>query len=255
MARRPWLFIKSWLQNASDTPGCAALRLGNPSTSAAFKLVRRSGSFVLQDASSKKSGARTVSSSRTEKKPADLTLQAKLSRPDIRLAGAVNDSMHEKFQGQLAALSGAGPFVIALTTLGGDPEVARAMAADLRLLRAVEGCRFIFFGKSAVYSAGATFMASFPLEDRWLERDTRLMIHERKLDKTVHFHGPLEGCLSIAMALVHEIENGITIEREGFAALIEGSTLSLDDVIAKAPKNWYLDAQEALDLNLIAGVV
>lgn len=163
--------------------------------------------------------------------------------------------MHEKFQSQLAALSGAGPFVIALTTLGGDPEVARAMAADLRLLRAADGSRFVFLGKSAVYSAGATFMAGFPLADRWLERDTRLMIHERKLDKSVHMHGPLEGCLSIALALVHEIENGITIEREGFAALIEGSSLTLDEVIAKAPQNWYLDAKQALDLKLVAGVV
>ncbi len=185
----------------------------------------------------------------------DEAFLARLSRPDIRLAGPVNDQMHEKFQGQIAALSGAGPFVIGLTTLGGDPEVARAMAADLRLLRAAEGCRFIFFGKSAVYSAGVTFMAGFPRADRFLERDTRLMIHERKLDKAVQLHGPLEGCLSIAMALVHEIENGIAIEREGFAALIEGSKLILDDVVAKAPRNWYLDAPEALALGLVAGVV
>ncbi|VFU09953.1 peptidase S14 [Methylocella tundrae] len=185
----------------------------------------------------------------------DKTLLARLARPDIRLAGPVNDAMHEKFQGQVAALSGAGPFVIALTTLGGDPEVARAMAADLRLLRAAEGCRFIFFGKSAVYSAGVTFMAGFSVADRWLERDARLMIHERKLDKMVHFDGPLQGCLSIAKALAHEIQNGITIEREGFAALIEESPLTLDEVIAKAPQNWYLDAQEALALKLVGGVI
>lgn len=190
-----------------------------------------------------------------EKGRVDKAVLARLSRPDIRLAGPVNDAMHEKFQGQLAALSGAGPFVIALTTLGGDPEVARAIGAELRLLRAAEGSRFIFFGKSAVYSAGVTLMAAFPLPDRWLDREARLMIHERKLDKSVPFHGPLEGCLSIAKALVHEIENGIAIEREGFAALIAGSTLSLEDVIAKAPKNWYLTAQEALDLDLVGGLV
>ncbi|ACK51536.1 conserved hypothetical protein [Methylocella silvestris BL2] len=182
-------------------------------------------------------------------------LLGRLSRPDIRLAGQVNDAMHEKFQGQLAALSGAGPFVIAMTTLGGDPEVARAMAADLRLLRAAEDARFIFLGKSAVYSAGVTFMAGFPRAERWLERDTRLMIHERKLEKNVHFSGPLEGCLSMALALVHEIENGIRIEREGFEALISESPVTLEDVIRKAPQNWYLDAAEALELRLVAGIV
>ncbi|PNG25046.1 peptidase S14 [Methylocella silvestris] len=182
-------------------------------------------------------------------------LLGRLSRPDIRLAGQVNDSMHEKFQGQLAALSGAGPFVIAMTTLGGDPEVARAMAADLRLLRAAEDARFIFLGKSAVYSAGVTFMAGFPRAERWLERDTRLMIHERKLEKNVHFSGPLEGCLNMALALVHEIENGVRIEREGFEALISESPLTLDEVIRKAPQNWYLDATEALELKLVAGIV
>lgn len=186
---------------------------------------------------------------------ADLVLRAKLARPDLALAGPVNDAMHEKFRGGLAALSGAGPFVVALTTLGGDPEVARAMAADLRLLRAAEGCRFVFLGKAAVYSAGVTFMAGFATADRWLERDTRLMIHERKLDKSVPFHGPLEGCLSIAMALVHEIENGIAIEREGFAALVNGSAVTIEEVIAKAPRNWYLDAGEALALKLVAGLV
>lgn len=35
----------------------------------------------------------------------------------------------------------------------------------------------------------------------------------------------------------------MAIEREGFGASIEESPLTLDDLIAKAPRNWRLDAQ------------
>ena len=88
-----------------------------------------------------------------------------LSAPQLRLIGSVDEAMYAEFRNQLSAAPTEGPLVIALTTLGGNPEVARAMADDVRLLR--EAGRTIYFlGKSAVYSAGATFMAGFPVECR-----------------------------------------------------------------------------------------
>lgn len=38
------------------------------------------------------------------------------------------------------------------------------------------------------------------------------------------------------------------------AALIEGSKLTLDEIIEKAPRNWYLTAREALARKLVAGL-
>ena len=43
---------------------------------------------------------------------------------------------------------------------------------------------FVFLGKAAIYSAGTTFMSFFAAGNRYLTRGTRLMIHERKLNKT-----------------------------------------------------------------------
>ena len=69
--------------------------------------------------------------------------------------------------------------MFAITTLGGDPEIARAMGDDVRLIRDYTGRETLFLGKVAVYSAGATFMSAFPVDKRFLTRGTRIMIHER----------------------------------------------------------------------------
>jgi predicted protein tyrosine phosphatase len=40
---------------------------------------------------------------------------------------------------------------------------------------------FSFRQQLEVYSAGATFMSSFPVECRFVTKSTRLMIHERQM--------------------------------------------------------------------------
>ncbi len=42
---------------------------------------------------------------------------------------------------------------------------------------------------------------------------------------------------------------------DGFAELIEGSRVSLEDIRRQSYGGWYLPAAEALDLGLIAGLV
>ena len=61
-------------------------------------------------------------------------------------------------------------------------------------------CRFVFLGKAAIYSAGTTFMSFFSLKNRHLTRGARLMIHERKLDKTLNISGPLTTCVATVTA-------------------------------------------------------
>lgn len=81
------------------------------------------------------------------------------------------------------------------------------------------------------------------------------MIHERKLSKTLIIDGPLTTCVANLKATLNEIECSIAIQNEGFQNLINGSSLSLDDVLLKAPENWYLEANEAQSLGLIAAVI
>jgi hypothetical protein len=116
-------------------------------------------------------------------------------------------------------------------------------------------CRFLFLGKAAIYSAGTTFMSFFSLENRYLTRGTRLMIHERKLDKTLHINGPLTTCVATITVTLHEIEASIAIQNEGFENLIRGSKVTMDEVLSRAPPNWYIEANEAKALGLISEVL
>lgn len=176
--------------------------------------------------------------------------------PAILLAGDIDENLYMRFRTQLVAAPREGLVVVELSTLGGDPEVARMMGEDIRFHSdANTACRYVFLGKAAVYSAGATFMSFFARENRYLTRGTRLMIHERKMDKVLHVVGPLTQCVASVKALLHELEHSIVIQNEGFDALARGSSLSAEQLKAKAPENWYVEAQEAQALGLIEGVI
>ena len=178
-----------------------------------------------------------------------------LSQPHIVLHGSVDDAMYESFRQQLANTPTEGPLVVSISTLGGDPEVARLMGDELRLLRDYSGRETLFLGKVAVYSAGATFMATFPVDKRFLTRGTRIMIHERIMNKTVEVSGPLKTCVATLKATLHEIEESVRIEEEGFRDIIAGSCVTFDEVQKRAPTNWYIEAEEARDLGLVLDLI
>jgi len=178
-----------------------------------------------------------------------------LAKPNIRLSGTIDQAMYQNFRQQLEACPEQGTLVLALTTLGGDPEVARTMADDIRLLEEHTGREILFLGKVAVYSAGATLMSAFPVDRRFLTHRTRLMIHERQLTKTLNLNGPLRMCVASIKATLHEIEHSIQIEEEGFRDLVQGSGVDFDTLREKAPSNWYIEAEEARDLGLVLDVI
>ncbi|WP_375410388.1 peptidase S14 [uncultured Methylobacterium sp.] len=177
-------------------------------------------------------------------------------KPAILLSGTVNDDMYRDFRHQLDRASEEALVVVELSTLGGDPEVARMMGEDIRFNSEIAPeRRFAFLGKAAIYSAGTTFMSFFARCNRYLTRGTRLMIHERKLAKELKLNGPLTTCVATVTATLHEIEASIAIQNEGFADLIVGSSVTMDEVLRKAPSNWYIEAEEARRLGLIEAVI
>ena len=184
-----------------------------------------------------------------------LTAEA-FDTPRILLAGAVDYAMYDRFRDQLAEAPKTGLTVIELSTLGGDPEVARMMGEDVRFQSDINPSRrLVFLGKAAIYSAGATFMSFFAVENRYLTRGTRVMIHERKMDKHLHIAGPLTTCVASVKAVLHELEHSIAIQNEGFENLVRGSSVTMDEVLKRAPENWYVEAQEAKTMGLIADVI
>jgi hypothetical protein len=176
---------------------------------------------------------------------------------DHSLVGTVVESMAFKLRDALwEAEPGGQPFTIDMTTLGGDPEMARRMIVEVDAARErLKGRRLVFVGKTVVYSAGCTFMAAFPRDDRYLTDDATLLIHCRQLKQTMELDGPIRSHLPKLTAMVHQLETGISLEEENFERLIEGSDVTMDELLEKALYNWYVTAEEACKRGLVAGII
>lgn len=178
-----------------------------------------------------------------------------LATPNVCLHGEVNEAMLSRWvELTLPLRGGKGPLVLELTTVGGDAEVGRRIADDVRLLREA-GSSVRFVGKTAVYSAGATIMGGFLRTERWLARDAVVMVHGRKLSKSLTFENALRAERPGVEALLAEIEQGIRIERVEFAKFIEGSEITIEEIEGRTIANWYLSAEEALKRGLIEGIL
>src|ERR1700761_9498802 len=91
--------------------------------------------------------------------------------PAILLSGVVDYATYDRFREQLEKAPAEVLVVTVLSTLGGDPEVARMMGEDIRFHSDLEPQRrFVFLGKAALYSAGTTFMSFFARDNRYLTR-------------------------------------------------------------------------------------
>lgn len=175
----------------------------------------------------------------------------------ISLVGSVDEAMAKTLRDELHKLEPEGPPVtIDMTTLGGDPELARRMLLEVDAARErLKGRRLVFYGKSVVYSAGVTFMAGFPPEDRFLDPEAVLLIHCRQLCQTIELDGPIRASIPKLKAMIHQLETGVDLEKGNFERLIEGTDVTMDELLDKALYNWYLPAEEAVQRKLVAGVV
>lgn len=177
-----------------------------------------------------------------------------LALPNVRLHGTVDDDMLNRWLDQTAALRTDAPLVLELSTTGGDAEVGRRIADDVRLLREA-GRTTRFLGKTMIYSAGATIMGGFLRDDRWLTRDAMVMVHGRKLSKCLTFDRSLRAERPGVEALLAEIDSGIRLEKVEFAKLIEASSITMEELERETLADWYIPAATALERGLIAGVL
>jgi hypothetical protein len=189
-------------------------------------------------------------------RPVSLDIPTALLTPTVSLHGPVDDDMLDRWITPFArACSGSGPLVVELSTTGGDAEIGRRIADDVRLFRDQTGRPALFLGKTMIYSAGATILGGFLKSDRWLTRDAMIMVHGRKLAKCVTYEKALRAERPGVDALLAEIDAGIALERSEFAKLIEGSDITRDEIEARTIGNWYITAADALSRGLVAGVV
>jgi hypothetical protein len=186
----------------------------------------------------------------------DPALEAALRAPQVSLCGPVNGVLLAQLRDQFASLQpGEGPVVVDLTTDGGEADTGRRMALEIRLQRERLGRRLVFLGKTMVYSAGTTVMAAFPVGDRWLSRDCRLLIHERHMELKLDLCVALTALRQELTERLSQVEDGLALEDEGFRALAEGSRIDFETLKARALGNYYVGAEEALELGLVAGLL
>lgn len=183
-------------------------------------------------------------------------IRARLGRATIRLSGSVGHPMVASFFDQLLpVLEVEGAILVELFTDGGDAEIGRRLAEEVRLLRQQHGRDMWFLGKTLVASAGVTVMAAFPKDKRWLTSDTALLIHGRRMTKDLHLEGPLGSCRRVLEEMIADIDHGLRLEESGFAELIEGSDIDAEEITRCAYGGWYISAEEALRRGLVAGLV
>ena len=95
--------------------------------------------------------------------------------------------MLRDFNTQLSSARQAGaPIVVELMTSGGDADTARRIALEIQLVQETEHREVYFLGKTLVYSAGMTIMASVPVDRRFAARDTVFLLHERRLTQKLY---------------------------------------------------------------------
>jgi hypothetical protein len=91
--------------------------------------------------------------------PIPEAIRARLARPTVRLSGPVGHPMVASFFDQLLpVLEVDGSILIELFTDGGDAEIGRRLAEEMRLLRREHARDIWFLGKTLVASAGVTVM-------------------------------------------------------------------------------------------------
>jgi ATP-dependent protease ClpP protease subunit len=179
-----------------------------------------------------------------------------LFEPNIRIYGPINDGTVWDVLGRLDEIRKTDePVVLELTTQGGDADAALRIALEIRLCRRWHQRRTHFIGKTNVMSAGISIMAAFPRECRSLTDDTELLIHERRMTKTINLEGPMASNIQILSEQLALVQAAERVERQGFEELAEGSKLSADEIFKRAKDNFYLTATEARDFGLVASVI
>lgn len=183
-------------------------------------------------------------------------LRARLARPTIRLSGSIDEGTVASFFHQLLpVLDVDGAIVLELYTSGGDADVGRRLAEEVRLLQEMQGRDLWFLGKTLVASAGVTLMSAFPRERRWLTRGTTVLVHGRRMKRDLHLEGPLGSCRRVLEEMIADIDNGLRVEEADFQALIAGSRVDLDQVRRLAYGGWYLSSSQALEAGLVEGLI
>jgi len=174
--------------------------------------------------------------------------------PNIWLRGQISEDLLAAFYEQLEAAPRDQMLVVEVFTRGGDADIGRLIASEIKLQQEYFKRGVVFKGRSTVYSAGITIMSAFPRHARYLSRDASLMIHGRQMEKTLNLSGSIRASMPEVKSLLAQMQTALRLEKQDFEDLAAGSSLSADEIWDRSEHNWYLTAGEALDVRLVEGL-
>lgn len=113
-----------------------------------------------------------------------------LFEPNARINGPIEQPTLPAFLESLGNVRRSGGALrLELNTQGGNADIARRIAGEIRYFLRGQGRTGHVIGKSCVYSAGVTILAAFPRQARFLTDDAVLLIHERHLTQSIDLKG------------------------------------------------------------------
>ncbi len=192
----------------------------------------------------------------TDAEEAQPDLSALLFQPNVWINGAIDQTTLSTFLEKLGRVRRDGlPLLLEVNTQGGDADIARRIANEIRFFLAERDRTGYVIGKSYVYSAGVTIFAAFPKRLRYLTDDAVPLVHERHLTKTIDLTGPIESGLQIVREQLSLLETSKELGMEGFCELVQGSDISVEDLLRHARNNCYMRAATVEKHGLVQKVI
>jgi ATP-dependent protease ClpP protease subunit len=179
-----------------------------------------------------------------------------LFEPNISINGLITSDTLGFFLGRLQAVRQDGiDLIMELNTDGGDADVARRIALEIRLFCKHSKGKAYCVGKTKVYSAGVTILAAFPRRQRYVTEDAVLLVHERHMQQSISLNGPLKACIQIVREQLALLETAEQLEREGFEELVQGTCIAPEQLYEKATQNCYITADEAVRIGIVSAIL
>jgi ATP-dependent protease ClpP protease subunit len=179
-----------------------------------------------------------------------------LNQPNLRLFGPIGPQTFWDFISAMSDIRANGEhLILEITSEGGDADTARRIALEIELFLRDSDKQAYVIGKTIIYSAAITILAAVPVSNRFLTPDAILLVHERRMGKSISLDGPMRANIQILQEQLSTLLVAQKLEQAGFARLVEGSRLSLGDLEKRAAENYYLDAAEAVELGIISQIL
>lgn len=177
-----------------------------------------------------------------EKESSSLVLEKMLNSRSIIISGEINQALAEKVTTQLLILQEMGdePIKLFINSQGGHVEAGDTIHDMIKFIKP----RVIIIGTGWVASAAITIYLAADKKDRYSLPNTRYMIHQ-----------PLGGFNGPATDIGIEAKEIVRVRKRINSIISEATGQSLEKVEKDTDRNYWLNAQEAVEYGIVNKII